>query len=438
MGDLAFWMDENFLQHLFGGGWGLRGAKIIRNRSTGLSEGYGFLEFHAHADARRVLQAYNGHQIPGTDQVFRLNWAAHGVGQGSDSREWSVFVGDLAPDVTDYTLQEFFRNQFASVRSAKVVTDAATGRPKGYGFVRFGSEQERDASLQEMNGQNLSTRTIRVSLATPKRAGGRGRGGADAGDGAGAAHGGGHGNGEAGGGVNTTLFIGALSSNVSEEALAAAFQPFGEIVYTKIPPGRSCGFVQFVRREAAQQALLKMNGQVMGESAIRISWGKHSGGKRGGGSGGGPHAGGLGTALADFGAAYGGVPPFDPAVAGGFPAGAQGAPMGYYVYDPATGAPFHYPPYLVPPGDGRGGFPVMPPMVPRFPVAPLQVGAGPGGEAGNGVAPPPDPAGAEAGHGELQPGGGGGAPPAEKAGDDKALEAVTAAVGLVSVGENGK
>ena len=106
--------------------------------------------------------------------------------------------------------------------------------------------------------------------------------------------------------------------------------------------------------------------------------------------------------------------------------------------DPATGAPFHYPPYLVPPGDGRGGFPVMPPMVPRFPVAPLQVGAGPGGEAGNGVAPPPDPAGAEAGHGELQPGGGGGAPPAEKAGDDKALEAVTAAVGLVSVGENGK
>merc|ERR1719181_6234 len=290
MGDLAFWMDENFLQHLFGGGWGLRGAKIIRNRSTGLSEGYGFLEFHAHADARRVLQAYNGHQIPGTDQVFRLNWAAHGVGEGSDSREWSVFVGDLAPDVTDYTLQEFFRNQFASVRSAKVVTDAATGRPKGYGFVRFRSEQERDQSLQEMNGRTLSTRTIRVSLATPKRTqGGRSRGGSDAGpmgdlsNGNGNGHVNGHGGGDGGGGVNTTLFIGALSSDVSEEALAAAFQSFGEIVYTKIPPGRSCGFVQFVLREAAQEALLKMNGQILGESAIRISWGKHSGGKRGGG-----------------------------------------------------------------------------------------------------------------------------------------------------------
>jgi hypothetical protein len=76
-------------------------------------------------------------------------------------------------------------------------------------------------------------------------------------------------------------------------------------------------------------------------------------------------------------------------------------------------------------------------MVPSFPVPPLQVGAGPGGEASNGAAPLPGPAGAEAAHGKLQPANGDGAPPAEKAGDDKALDTVTAAVGLVSVGENG-
>ena len=34
--------------------------------------------------------------------------------------DFSVFVGDLAPDVTDYALQENFRHFFASVRSAKV------------------------------------------------------------------------------------------------------------------------------------------------------------------------------------------------------------------------------------------------------------------------------------------------------------------------------
>ena len=35
--------------------------------------------------------------------------------------DYSVFVGDLAPDVTDYALQEHFRQFFASVRSAKVL-----------------------------------------------------------------------------------------------------------------------------------------------------------------------------------------------------------------------------------------------------------------------------------------------------------------------------
>jgi hypothetical protein len=33
--------------------------------------------------------------------------------------------------------QEYFRQFYPSVRSAKVITDAATGRSKGYGFVRF-------------------------------------------------------------------------------------------------------------------------------------------------------------------------------------------------------------------------------------------------------------------------------------------------------------
>jgi RNA recognition motif-containing protein len=34
--------------------------------------------------------------------------------------DFSVFVGDLAADVTDYVLQETFRQFFPSVRSAKV------------------------------------------------------------------------------------------------------------------------------------------------------------------------------------------------------------------------------------------------------------------------------------------------------------------------------
>lgn len=48
----------------------------------------------------------------------------HGRAAGfadATAADFSVFVGDLAPDVTDYVLQETFRTYYPSVRSAKVI-----------------------------------------------------------------------------------------------------------------------------------------------------------------------------------------------------------------------------------------------------------------------------------------------------------------------------
>ena len=92
--------------------------------------------------------------------------------------------------------------------------------------------------------------------------------------------------------TNTTLFIGGLSSSVAEDQLRAIFGRFGGIVYVKIPPGKGCGFVQYMERAAAEVAMTEMNGQVIGNSAVRISWGRSSskGGGGGGGGGGGANA----------------------------------------------------------------------------------------------------------------------------------------------------
>lgn len=59
--------------------------------------------------------------------------------------------------------------QYPSVRGAKVVTDPNTGRSKGYGFVKFGDEMERNRAMTEMNGVYCSTRPMRISAATPKK-----------------------------------------------------------------------------------------------------------------------------------------------------------------------------------------------------------------------------------------------------------------------------
>ena len=54
------------------------------------------------------------------------------------------------------------------VRNAKVVFDPATGMSKGYGFVKFGDEDEKDRAMREMNGVYISSRQVRCSPAQKK------------------------------------------------------------------------------------------------------------------------------------------------------------------------------------------------------------------------------------------------------------------------------
>ncbi|KAI9300337.1 hypothetical protein BJ944DRAFT_136726, partial [Cunninghamella echinulata] len=72
---------------------------------------------------------------------------------------------------------------------------------------------------------------------------------------------------------NTTIFIGGLSTPLKEEELKQYFNPFGNIIYVKIPPGKGCGFVQYVSRSSAELAMKHMNGYQIGQSRIRIYWG---------------------------------------------------------------------------------------------------------------------------------------------------------------------
>ena len=48
------------------------------------------------------------------------------------------------------------------------------------------------------------------------------------------------------------------AAGVTEDDLRLLFGRFGDIVYTKIPPGKGCGFVQFVQRSAAETAMGQM------------------------------------------------------------------------------------------------------------------------------------------------------------------------------------
>jgi RNA recognition motif-containing protein len=92
-----------------------------------------------------------------------------------------LYVGNLSYGTTDSDLQTMFE-EFGSVESAQVIMDRETGRSKGFGFVEMGSQQEAEAAIKGLNGQEVDGRALTVNEAKPRedrggRSGGGGRGG---------------------------------------------------------------------------------------------------------------------------------------------------------------------------------------------------------------------------------------------------------------------
>nr|GEV17045.1 polyadenylate-binding protein RBP47-like [Tanacetum cinerariifolium] len=61
-----------------------------------------------------------------------------------------IFIGDLAPDVTNTLLYETVAGRYPSVKGAKVVVDTNTGCSNGYGFVGFADNIDRTRAMNEM------------------------------------------------------------------------------------------------------------------------------------------------------------------------------------------------------------------------------------------------------------------------------------------------
>ncbi|HEY4498039.1 MAG TPA: RNA-binding protein [Candidatus Paceibacterota bacterium] len=95
-----------------------------------------------------------------------------------------LYVGGLSYDTTEGSLKETFA-EAGTVESANVITDRATGRSKGFGFVEMSSDEEAKKAIEMFNGKELDGRTITVNEAKPMEDRPRGGGGGFGGGGGG-------------------------------------------------------------------------------------------------------------------------------------------------------------------------------------------------------------------------------------------------------------
>jgi polyadenylate-binding protein len=160
----------------------------------------------------------------------------------------SLYVGDLAPDVTEGILFEFF-NQVGQVNSIRVCRDALTRRSLGYAYVNFNTVLDAERAIDILNNLPIKGKPCRImwSQRDPRlRKSGVGN-----------------------------IFIKNLDPSIGHKELQDIFSTFGNILSCKVAlneknESKGFGFVHFETPQSAESAIEKLNDKIIGEKRVFV------------------------------------------------------------------------------------------------------------------------------------------------------------------------
>jgi len=305
IGNLPFVVDENQLSDLVTSkhSGAINNVKVIKDRTTGRSRGFGYLAFATKAEAEAAVNDLTGIEIDGRQLKVQLvipraegeerpaRTSRPREDRGDRPPEFKAFLGNLDFKTTqDDVLQLCDRVLGANVvKRVDLVNDRMTGRFRGFGYVHVESEEKIAEVITALNGSNLHDRQIRVDFIGKPRddarpafnAGGAGRDGGFVRQPRENKH---------------SLYIGNLPWEATEEIISEMITDLvGPNLHSKVrvatdpASGKSKGFchVDFVSSESMEKALGDLQGVEIYNRPLKVdaaqSKAPSSGGFRDGG-----------------------------------------------------------------------------------------------------------------------------------------------------------
>ncbi|ORZ20018.1 hypothetical protein BCR41DRAFT_351129 [Lobosporangium transversale] len=186
VGGLSWNVDNDWLRQEFEGCGDIADVRVITDRDSQRSKGYGYVEF-ANAEGAKAALALAGKEIDGRPirvdiSEGRPKKEAKSFNNNTPQGEASdtLFVGNLSFSATEDDLRSAFA-ECGEIISVRLPTDRETGQPKGFGYIQFKTIEEAKAAIA-WNGSDLAGRPCRLDFAgkKPERSeggGGGGRGG---------------------------------------------------------------------------------------------------------------------------------------------------------------------------------------------------------------------------------------------------------------------
>lgn len=161
VGNLSEQVTEDILLELFIQFGPVHRVVIPRDHMTLRGYGYGFVEYRTVDDAKYASSILDGIRLFGnplqTGPASQTSEEQLDVGA-------KLYVGNLAPDVNDATLQHMF-SPFGTLLNCRVVIDPGTGKSRGHGFVSYDTFEAADEARMKLNGQFVCNQPITVIYA---------------------------------------------------------------------------------------------------------------------------------------------------------------------------------------------------------------------------------------------------------------------------------
>jgi len=125
----------------------VKSSKIIRDKATGYSYGFGFVDFQHATDAQRAIETLSGLQL----QQKRIK-VALARPSGESIKGANLYVRNLPVAWKEVELNKIFE-PFGKIIQSRVLVDLSTGVSKRVGFVLYDTRDEAENAIKCLSGK---------------------------------------------------------------------------------------------------------------------------------------------------------------------------------------------------------------------------------------------------------------------------------------------
>ncbi|XP_076975518.1 ELAV-like protein 3 [Tamandua tetradactyla] len=140
-------MTQDEFKSLFGSIGDIESCKLVRDKITGQSLGYGFVNYSDPNDADKAISTLNGLKLQ--TKTIKVSYARP---SSASIRDANLYVSGLPKTMSQKEMEQLF-SQYGRIITSRILVDQVTGVSRGVGFIRFDKRIEAEEAIKGLNGQ---------------------------------------------------------------------------------------------------------------------------------------------------------------------------------------------------------------------------------------------------------------------------------------------